>query len=243
MRARAGDRVAEPFSPLADGEPRRPPSRGFRPRWAGSGSRTRARSRSRRRRRRPPRACGAGSRRRASPGRRRRRKVSPHTCSSSCSRREQLARMADERREQLELERRQRRRPSPFTGCPLRVVDLEQAVGVRLAGRPRAGPRAGASPGRARAAPAGRTASRCSRPRRPEAAHLLELGGAGGQHRDRHVGEVADPLEQSASRRGRASTRRAGRGPAGSSRRRGERPAARSAPRSPRRPGALEQRP
>ena len=110
--------------------------------------------------------------------------------------REHLVRVLHERGEQLELERRQ-----------LHVAALHAhaaAARSRSARSCRRTPRSprpcrrsgGGAPARARAAPAGRTASRRSRPRPPKAPHLLELLRAGGQHDHRHVREVADPLER-----------------------------------------------
>ena len=124
--------VRKPFSPaelstrVARAGRRRAASAG-----ACSGSRSRARSRSARRPARPGRACGGDSRRRASPGRRRRRSVAPDELEQLVPA-QHLPRVADERREQAELERRQLHLAVADGDARLRPVNRQVGVGVGL---------------------------------------------------------------------------------------------------------------
>ena len=104
--------------------------------------------------------------------------------------------MPDEGRQQAELERRQRDLGAVDGHASLREVHGQKRVRVGLASLgPASGPAEhGLDPGE-QLLPAERLGDVVVGARL-EAAHLLQLGRPGGQHRHRHVGKVADALER-----------------------------------------------
>ena len=104
--------------------------------------------------------------------------------------------MADERGEQPELERGQLDVVAPDRDAALGEVDAEEVVRVRvLRGPARAAPAEHRLDAREELLPAERLRDVVVRARL-QPADLLQLGGAGRQHRHGHVGHVTDALER-----------------------------------------------
>ena len=215
-----------------EGRPRARPPTATR---AGSGSRSRASSRSATRSRPPRRACGAGSRRTASPGRAPRRLESPHARSSSWSCERTWFGLRTKAVSSRNSSGVSETASAARGHGALREVDRDEAVrvalGLRFAAAP--APEGGVDAGQQLLAPErlGHVVVRAG----AQAAHLVELLGPRGQHQDRNVAQLADPLERRPSRRARASRRRGSRDPA-ARRRRPAGPRCRPGPRARRDP-------